>query len=108
MQPHEDGLDEVLMLHNPKGGRPQRVGKMVFLGMEPTGGFQEVSDLKEETEIRYNLGYCVCSRKIVIGRKRAMILAERFRQNRIEPRRVPVRVRLARMLINTSRIANDV
>lgn len=96
---YED-LDEVLMYQNPKGGRPQMIGKMLLTGLEKA--ISEANDLKEETQIRYHLGYCTCSKKIVIGEKRARLFMEALNRNRfvMEKERVPIKVKLARFLIH--------
>lgn len=99
---YEEELDEVLMSQNPKGGRPQKIGSRVYLSLERATGFSEADSLKEETQIRYCLGYCACSRKIVMGEKRARLLLEALKREGIvhEERKIPVRLRIARLLLS--------
>lgn len=92
-------LDELLQSRNPNGGRPMRIGQTVFLSLE-RDGVVDVSQVKEEIEQRFHLGYCVCGKKIVIGRKRAEIVSSMFHKYGIKPvqRQIPIRLRLARYI----------
>lgn len=65
---------EMLMLKNPRGGRPQRIGATVWTRLEPRGSTVEISDVREDTTMKFHLGYCQCGNKIVAGEKRALIL----------------------------------
>lgn len=69
---------ELLMLTNPRGGKPQQIGKAVWMGYQP--GSQrpdtavDVSTIKEDTTKRFHLGYCKCGSKILAGEKRALVI----------------------------------
>jgi len=65
---------EMLMLHNPRGGKPQKIGATVYLGLQPPNSTIDISEIKEDTSRRFHLGYCPCGRKITAGEKRALIL----------------------------------
>lgn len=100
-QYYEDGLDELLMSHNPTGGRPKRIGSVIFADDDRQSTY-EVDQIKEETSIRYMLGYCVCGRKIIAGEKRAAVLAAAFEKRNIKAKipMVPLRLRIARRLVS--------
>lgn len=74
---YEDEL-EVLMLHNPRGGRPQKIGVPVYLSLEPPQTVVEISSVKEDTSTRFFLGYCHCGKKLTAGEKRALIMMDRL------------------------------
>lgn len=58
-------MDGEMLVENPKGGRPMMLGRvLVNEGID-------VSMIREETAIRYFLGYCVCGEKIGVGHRRA-------------------------------------
>lgn len=91
-------LDEIIISRNPKGGRPQALGKMIFKDTERS--FHEVSQLETQTGISYMMGYCHCGRKVIGGEKWMKALARALKGKYIEPTpRVPLRVRLARLLV---------
>lgn len=73
MKNYEDEL-EVLMLHNPLGGKPKKIGSTVILGLEKATMAIDMSEIKEDGSIRFHCGYCHCGRKSTIGEKRALIL----------------------------------
>ncbi len=89
--------EEVVMFHNPKGGRPMAIGQTTFL----QEGDAEVSEIREESQIRYHLGYCTCSRAIKVGHKKALVLASMLEKKGIKPIRVKrsLRLRLLRTLL---------
>jgi hypothetical protein len=90
MQHHEDGLDEVLLMHNPKGGRPQRIGTIApSKQLDPTS--VDISEIREASTIRYHLGYCSCSRRIVVGYERARVFVTLLEKHGIQPVRVRFR-----------------
>jgi hypothetical protein len=97
---YEEELDEMLLAHNPNGGRPQTIGSILWPS-EDRDGVTEVSVIKEDSALRYMLGYCLCGRKVVIGQKRAGVLAEVFRRRSVKPYMpsVPWRLKLARLLL---------
>lgn len=73
MKNYEDEL-EILMLHNPRGGRPQKPGATVFTQLEPKNSWQDLSEIREDTSMRMHLGYCQCGIKKTIGEKRGLLL----------------------------------
>lgn len=92
----EEGFDELLFGHNPNGGRPMHIGTLIP-GLQPNQ--TDVSSCEEETQIRYFLGYCNCGHRIVIGPKRAEVIAEMFHKRGIEPRQPRPVVKFARYLL---------
>lgn len=46
----------------------------------------EISEPRELPTVRYFLGYCLCGKKIVIGPRRAAVLARMFVKRGIDPR----------------------
>lgn len=90
-----ENLDELLMERNPKGGRPMHVGTLFYKDQMCV----DVSAIKEETQIRYHLGYCTCGRRIVIGPNRVDIIVERLARKGMAPKRAPLRERVGRFLL---------
>lgn len=68
---YEDGLDEIALIHNPKGGRPALVGQLCHT----TGTEIDIEQIKEDVTFRYHVGYCTCGKRLVIGPKRAELVA---------------------------------
>ncbi len=75
MQHYEDEL-EVMMLHNPRGGKPKKVGAMLnsYTPFQMKTNTVEISSLKEDNSIRFHLGYCRCGLNIIAGEKRALVM----------------------------------
>src|SRR4051812_39332155 len=80
MSKHFEDELEILMLHNPRGGKPQKIGATLWTPLQPKGSVVEISELKEDTTMRFHLGYCSCGNKIVTGEKRALILIKTLKQ----------------------------
>lgn len=97
---YEEELDEMLLAHNPMGGRPQKIGQVIF---EDGNKCFEISRVEEETCKRYALGYCGCGKKVVIGERRAEVLMEVLRKNGIKQKSIPsgtsLRLKFARMIV---------
>lgn len=93
--------DEIITSRNPKGGRPQAMGRMLF--KETERAFHEVSQIETQTGICYMMGYCPCGRKVVAGEKWLRAFAGIVRRKYIEPMpRVPLRIRFAKFLLKGS------
>jgi len=88
---NENGIDELLLLHNPKGGRPMQIGRRIF-GKRETD--VEISCVREESRTVYHLGNCQCGRSIVVGHKRAEILLDCLERGGVHPKKHPVSFRL--------------
>lgn len=70
---------EVLMLNNPRGGRPQTIGTSIYLPLERNkNAIVDISKVEEETSVRFFLGYCHCGDKLVAGEKRALVMIDRI------------------------------
>ena len=41
---YEEGLDEIALIHNPKGGRPSSIGQLCH----KTGAETDIQEIKEE------------------------------------------------------------
>lgn len=100
MQYTEEG--EMLMNHNPKGGRPMRTGAFAM----KRGSDVDISEIREDSQIRYHLGYCQCSRAIKVGHLRAEMLVAALEKRGIEPpkRRFTLRERIAKRLLAKSQM----
>jgi hypothetical protein len=95
---YEEGLDELLLLHNPTGGRPMATGQTVMLKPHDT----DVTAVHEVSEIRFHLGYCSgCGRRVVIGYNRADHLAAALKKRGVDGTvdKIPALVRLAKFLL---------
>jgi hypothetical protein len=78
VQKHFEDELEILMLTNPRGGKPQQMGRTYWIGMQ-TGcqspeDVVEISAIREDSSKRFHLGYCKCGMKISAGEKRALVL----------------------------------
>lgn len=72
--PHFEDELEVLMLQNPKGGKPRKIGSTLILNMNPHEKVVDISEVREDTSMRFHLGYCPCGSKIAAGEKRALLI----------------------------------
>lgn len=99
---YEDEFDEILMAHNPTGGRPLKIGGIVWSDKEKV---LDVTRVEENVIRRFMLGYCTCGKKIVIGYKRAEYLASLFKKQGIDVQslREPIRLKLARSIVSSLR-----
>lgn len=96
MNDHEH--DEMLLFHNPKGGRPQKIGKLIWKGPDQ----HEINQIREESQIRFFLGYCPgCGIKNVIGQRRAEVLFKALkRQGITEPKiKMPFKQKIAELIL---------
>lgn len=93
----EEGLDELLHLHNPNGGRPMKIGQFVA----PAESAISVNHCEEQETVRYFMGYCNCGKKIVIGAKRAETVARMFQKRGITPKEDKTKsvVKIARLFL---------
>lgn len=69
---------EFLMLQNPRGGRPQKIGASIYVPLEPKNSLVEISEITESSVMRFHLGYCACGKKIVAGERRALVLIKKL------------------------------
>lgn len=92
---YEEGLDEIALIHNPKGGRPALVGQLCH----KTGAETDIEEIKEEVAFRYHVGYCTCGKKLVIGPRRAKELVRLMARKGIRADRVPISKRARTWLI---------
>lgn len=92
--------DEILYDANSNGGRPKKVGGSVWKDPNQV----EISSVGEDSSLRLHLGYCRCGRRIVAGSKRAGYLRDALERMHVERRssKVPLRVRIGRMLLAES------
>jgi len=74
MNNHE--TEEIILNHNPRGGRPQRVGTTVFKGLDRPESLFEVREISSSRVIRIHLGYCACGRKVVADEGTATVLLQ--------------------------------
>ncbi|MFZ6014817.1 MAG: hypothetical protein ACOYUZ_00460 [Patescibacteria group bacterium] len=95
---YEEGLDEIAMLHNPRGGKPMEIGSRTWLKDRDI----QIEEVKEFSRYMYHLGYCTCGRRIVIGDKRAQLIVNALAKKGIVHRRQsrPLRAMLAKAIYN--------
>ncbi len=92
---YEEGLDEIALIHNPKGGRPSSIGQLCH----KTGAETDIQEIKEEVVFRYHLGYCTCGKKLVIGPRRAQEIARKLNKRGFRGEPVPIRERVRAWLV---------
>ena len=71
-------MPEIIQDHNPRGGRPMKMGRLVF---DASG--VPVTELAEISCIKYHLGYCKCGARIVICPEQADRLIRIFQRKGI-------------------------
>lgn len=83
MKNHE--YEEIVITHNPRGGRPQRLGATILKTMEPQDSLFEVKEISSSQVMRIHLGYCPCGRKVVADENRAIALLEALKGAYLRP-----------------------
>lgn len=94
-------MDDVSLLDKGpnRPGRPMELGNTAWKKNDQT----EISNFKEESSIRFHLGYCMCGRQIVAGYNRMNLLMDRLEKAhfpRRRERRPPLRHVLGKMLMS--------
>lgn len=77
--------EEIVINHNPRGGRPQRPGTTIHKSMEPQDSLFEVKEISSSQVMRIHLGYCQCGRKVVADENRAIALLEALKGACLRP-----------------------